>query len=122
LSHFNRVLQSVFAVVTNLRATAVITTLRGFPTASTRPNHDEQAFIAEIATLTRLTDAASYADEILLGMVAEVDMLSAKHTDLGCLIAPVVRVKETAFTESEILCVVRQRGARLDIGRVVAGA
>lgn len=67
--------------------------------AVTRPDRDEQVFIVEIATLTRLTDAAGEAVEILPGMVAQVDILSGKRTVLDYLIAPVVRVKETAFRE-----------------------
>ena len=68
-------------------------------TGESRPDRDEQAFIVEIATLTRLTDAAGDAVEILPGMVAQVDILSGKRTVLDYLIAPVVRVKETAFRE-----------------------
>lgn len=76
---------------------AVMTTLCGFLTARTRTNRDEQAFIAEIAKLTRLTNAASDAVDILPGMEAQVDILSRKRTVLDYLIALVVRVKEITF-------------------------
>ena len=74
-------------------------TLRVGADAVTRPDRDGQAFIVEIANLTRLTDAAGEAVEILPGMVVQVDILSGKRTVLDYLIAPVVLVKEAAFRE-----------------------
>jgi adhesin transport system membrane fusion protein len=67
--------------------------------AVTRPDREEQAFVVEIEALTGLTDAAGEAVDILPGMVAQVDILSGRRTVLDYLIAPVVRVKETAFQE-----------------------
>lgn len=64
-----------------------------------RPGREESVFVVEIRTTGGLTDAVGAALEITPGMVASVDILSDKRSVLEYLIAPVLRVKETAFRE-----------------------
>jgi adhesin transport system membrane fusion protein len=64
-----------------------------------RPGRDDSVFVVEIRTTGGLTDAVGEPLEIVPGMVASVDILSGSRSILEYLIAPVIRVKETAFRE-----------------------
>lgn len=64
-----------------------------------RPGRDDSVFVVEIRTSGGLTDAVGEPLEIVPGMVASVDILSGSRSVLDYLLAPVVRVKDTAFRE-----------------------
>ena len=67
--------------------------------AVVRPGRDDEVFVVEIRTSGGLTDGAGEPLEITPGMVASVDILSGSRSVLEYLMAPVVRVKESAFRE-----------------------
>lgn len=65
----------------------------------TRPDRDEEVFVAEIRTDSTILDAAGEAVQIKPGMIAQVDILAGRKTVLDYIVRPVIKVKDEAFRE-----------------------